>query len=85
MTQAEKYKNALSGQYPTGMKPGSQNAQKLDTEAKAWAQFQKSGNADISMLSTGAKRALESKNVTETGKERTAVLDELQNAGVFDK
>lgn len=36
-------------------------------------------------LSTGAQRAVAAKSVTETGKEKTKVLNELQQAGVFDR
>jgi hypothetical protein len=35
------YQNALAGNYPSGIKPGSTNAMKIDAEAKAWKDSQK--------------------------------------------
>jgi len=35
-------------------------------------------------LSTNAQRAVAAKSISETGKEKTKVLNELQESGIFD-
>lgn len=45
--QAKKYENVLAWQYPTWVKPWSQNALKLDQEAKAWFESKKTTTSNV--------------------------------------